>query len=254
VARLFSRDRAGLPDDWRQILAARSAHWRLLDDAERTRLGELADEVLRTKRWEAARGFELTDEVRTVVAGHAGLLALGLDGAPFDGVSTIVVRARAMRRTAPMAGPAKGVLMDSPGVVDGEAHHADGPVMLVWASARREAANPRLGRDVVLHEFAHKLDMLDGTIDGTPPLAGDGQRRRWVDVCTTAYEGVRSGDAVWPLRPYAGTNPGEFFAVASEVFFTLPVQLQGARPELYDVLAGYYRQDPARRVRAALGE
>ena len=73
-----------------------------------------------------------------------------------------------------MAGPAKGVLMDAPGAVDGEAHHADGPVMLVWPSARREAADPRLGRDVVLHEFAHKLDMLDGTIDGTPPT----RRRR----------------------------------------------------------------------------
>ena len=70
-------------------------------------------------------------------------------------------------------------------------------------------------------------------------------------MCTAAYQGVRSGEAVWPLRPYAGTNPGEFFAVATEVFFTLPVQLQAAQPALYDVLAGYYRQDPARRVAAA---
>ncbi len=141
----FTRDHPGLPERWRDILAARSAHWALLSDDERGRLGALADELLRTKRFEAAHGFELTDEVRTLVAGHAGLLALGLDGSPFDGVGTIVVRARAMRRTAPMAGPAKGVLMDSPGAVDGEAHHADGPIMLVWSSARREAANPRLG-------------------------------------------------------------------------------------------------------------
>ena len=183
----FTRDRPGLPERWRDILAARSAHWALLSDGERSRLGELADELLRTKRCEAARGFELTDEVRTLVAGHAGLLALGLDGSPFDGVGTIVVRARAMRRTAPMAGPAKGVLMDSPGAVDGEAHHADGPIMLVWSSARREAANPRLGRDVVLHEFSHKLDMLDGTIDGTPPIADAVARQRWVDVCTAEY-------------------------------------------------------------------
>ena len=129
--------------------------------------------MLRTKRWEAAQGQELTDEVRTVVAGHAALLALGLDESVFDRVGTIVVRSRAMRRTAPMAGPAQGVLMDAPGAVDGEAHHADGPIMLVWPSARREARNPRLGRDVVIHEFAHKLDMLDGTLDGTPPIADD---------------------------------------------------------------------------------
>ena len=153
-------------------MAARSAHWPLLDATEQERLGELADHVVRTKRWEAAKGQELTDEVRTLVAGHAALLALGLDDSAFDRVGTIVVRSRAMRRTAPMAGPAQGVLMDAPGAVDGEAHHADGPIMLVWPSARREARNPRLGRDVVLHEFSHKLDMLDGTIDGTPPMDG----------------------------------------------------------------------------------
>jgi Mlc titration factor MtfA (ptsG expression regulator) len=253
VHRLFSRDRRGrpgLPDGWRAILAARSAQWALLDEAERTRLGELADHVLRTKRWEAARGFELTDEVRTLVAGHAALLVLGLDESAYDRVGTIVVRSRAMRRTAPMAGPAKGVVMDSPGAVDGEAHHADGPIMLVWSSARREAANPRLGRDVVLHEFSHKLDMLDGTIDGTPPIADAAQRARWVDVCTAEYRAVLDGTAGTLLRPYAGTNPGEFFAVATEAFFTRPVPLQEGKPALYEVLAGFYRQDPAARVRA----
>lgn len=250
--RFFQRDRPGLPTGWRDILTARSAQWALLDEAERDRLGELADELLRTKRWEAARSFELTDEVRTLVAGHAALLALGLDGAPFDGVGTIVVRSRAMRRTAPMAGPAKGVLMDAPGAVDGEAHHADGPIMLVWSSARREAANPRLGRDVVLHEFSHKLDMLDGTIDGTPPMADAATRRRWIEVCTAEYRALRLGDGGRVLRPYAGTNPGEFFAVATEAFFTLPLPLEAEKPALYDVLRAYYHQDPAARLRAVI--
>ena len=250
--RFFTRDRPGLPHGWREILAARSAQWALLDERERDRLGELADELLRTKRWEAARGFELTDEVRTLVAGHAALLALELDGSPFDGVGTIVVRARAMRRTAPMAGPAKGVVMDSPGAVDGEAHHADGPIMLVWSSARREAANPRLGRDVVLHEFSHKLDMLDGTIDGTPPIADDAARQQWIDVCTAEYQALRAGDGGRVLRPYGGTNPGEFFAVATEAFFTQPLPLEAEKPALYDVMRSYYRQDTAARVRAIL--
>ena len=250
--RLFHRDRPGLPEGWRDILTARSAQWALLAEPERERLGELADELLRTKRFEAAQGFELTDEVRTLVAGHAALLALGLDGAPFDGVGTIVVRSRAMRRTAPMAGPAKGVLMDAPGAVDGEAHHADGPIMLVWSSARREAANLRLGRDVVLHEFSHKLDMLDGTIDGTPPIEDAAARARWIEVCTAEYQAVRGGDGGGVLRSYAGTNPGEFFAVATEAFFTQPLPVRAARPELYDVLAGYYRQDPAARLESFL--
>ena len=199
--RLFQRERPGLPAGWRSILAARSAHWPLLAPDEQDRLGELADHILRTKRWEAARGQDLTDEVRTLVAGHAALLALGLDESAFDGVGTIVVRSRAMRRAAPMAGPAQGVLMDAPGAVDGEAHHADGPIMLVWPSARREARNPRLGRDVVIHEFSHKLDMLDGTLDGTPPMTDPELRDRWVEVCTTEYHAVRDGTSA--CRPAA---------------------------------------------------
>jgi MtfA peptidase len=251
VRRLFHRDQPGLPAGWQAILAARSAQWRFLADDERARLGELADHILRTKRWEAARGFALSDEVRTLIAGHAALLVLGLDESAYDGVGTIVVRGRAMTRTAPMAGPARGVLMDSPGAVDGEAHPSDGPIMVVWSSARREAANPSWGRDVVLHEFSHKLDMLDGTMDGTPPIADEELRRRWVDVFTAEYRGVRDGTDGW-LRAYAGTNPSECFAVATEAFFTLPIAMQADKPALYEVLAAYYRQDPAARIRAVL--
>jgi MtfA peptidase len=251
VRRFFHRDQPGLPADWRAILAARSAQWGILDDDERTRLGELADHVLRTKRWEAARGFELTDEVRTVIAAHAALLVLGLDESAYDGVGTIVVRSRAMNRTAPMAGPARGVLMDAPGAVDGEAHASGGPIMVVWSSARREAANPSMGRDVVLHEFSHKLDMLDGTMDGTPPIDDADLRRRWVEVLTAEYRAVRDGSDGW-LRSYAGTNPSEFFAVATEAFFTVPIAMHADKPALYDVLADYYRQDPAARVRTVL--
>jgi Mlc titration factor MtfA (ptsG expression regulator) len=233
------------------MLAARSAHWRFLSPSEQDRLGELADDVLRSKRWEAARGFTLTDEVRTLIAGHAALLVLGLDETAYDGVGTIVVRGRAMRSTAPMAGPARGVLMDPPEAVDGEAHHGDGPIMVVWSSARREAANPSWGRDVVLHEFAHKLDMLDGTMDGTPPIEDPDLRQRWVDVCTAEYAAVRDGSDGW-MRSYAGTNPGEFFAVATEAFFTMPIAMQADKPALYDVLRGYYRQDPAARISSVL--
>jgi Mlc titration factor MtfA (ptsG expression regulator) len=247
---LFRRRRDGLPAAWREILTARSAQWALLDEGERARLGELAEGLLVDKRWEAARGFKLTDEVRTVIAGHAALLALGLDGDPYDSVGTIVVRSGAMRRRAPAPqwGRVGGIVDGSPAPVDGEAHHRDGPMMISWSSARREAANPGLGRDVVLHEFAHKLDMFDGIVDGTPPLTDAGARQRWIDVCTAEYEAVRRGEP-GVLRPYAGVNPGEFFAVATETFFTRPVAMEAEKPELYGVLAAYYRQRPAERVR-----
>jgi MtfA peptidase len=249
---LSRRRRDGLPATWREILTARSAQWALLDEAERARLGELAEALLVDKRWEAARGFTITDEVRTLIAGHAALLALALDGDPYDGVGTIVVRTGAMRRRPPEPqwGRVGGIVDGSPAPVDGEAHHRDGPVMINWSSARREAANPQLGRDVVLHEFAHKLDMFDGTVDGTPPLADDVALQRWIEVCTAEYEAVRRGEPSL-LRPYAGVNPGEFFAVATETFFTRPIAMEAEKPDLYGVLAAYYRQHPAARVRRA---
>jgi MtfA peptidase len=242
-------NRPGLPAAWREILEARSAQWRLLDDAERDRLGELAGWLLRERRWEAARGFELSDEVRTLVSAHAALPILALDETWYDGVGAIVVRDGSMTQYH-SAGPIRGTLERSPQAVDGESYHGDGPLMVSWRAARREAANPRFGRDVVLHEFAHKIDMHDGVLDGTPLLPDDAERQRWVDVCTAHYEAVRSGETGSFLRSYAGTNPGEFFAVATETFFTRPVELAQRNPELYEVFGAFYDQDPAARMRA----
>ena len=242
-------ERTGLPDAWRQILEGRSAQWRLLEPAQRDRLGELADWMLRDKRWEAARDFELTDEVRTVVSAHASLLILGLDESWYDSIGSIVVRAGSMTQYGGSTGPIRGTVSGVPQWIDGETHHGDGPLMVSWRAARREATQLRLGRDVVIHEFAHKIDMRDGTLDGTPILDTDEVRERWVTVCTEHYEAVRFGMSGPLLRQYGGTNVGEFFAVATETFFTRPVELAEQKPDLYEVFAGFYRQDPADRMR-----
>jgi Mlc titration factor MtfA (ptsG expression regulator) len=103
----------------------------------------------------------------------------------------------------------------------------------------------------VYHEFAHQLDMLDGLTDGTPPLGDEAARQRWVEVCTAAYDTVRAeGSPV--LRRYAGTNPAEFFAVATEVFFNRPLELCEHEPALFAELRSFYRQDPAARLRRNL--
>lgn len=241
--------RPGLPDGWEDLLEVRSAQWRLLEAPDRARLGELADWFLRTKRLEAARGFELTDEVRTLLAAHACLLILGLDESWFDAVGTIVVRSGSMTQRSNSAGPISGTVNGAPMDVDGEAHHGDGPIMVSYRAVRREAGQMRVGRDVVLHEFAHKIDMLDGVLDGTPHLAGDGDIERWVEVCTHHYHEVRKGTAGRILREYGGTNPGEFFSVVTETFFTRAVELAEQKPDLYDVFAAFYGQDPAARLR-----
>lgn len=238
-----------LPGNWREICDRGSAAWRLLDDDERIRAGDYAAHLLATKNWEPARGFEFGDEPRTIVSIHAALLILGLDPSHYDTVKTIIVRASSYRRSH-QAGRIAGTVETRPGAIDGEAEHGWGSVMVAWDAARREARNPRLGRDVVIHEFAHKLDMRDGVVNGTP-LLDEPTRGRWVEVCTSVFDEVREGDWQSILRPYAGTDPGEFFAVAAEAFLTKPVELLAALPELYELMAGYLHQDPAGRVERA---
>lgn len=250
----FRRDRPGLPDEWRQILDVRSAQWARLDAGERDRLAELADHIARTKRWEAARGLEITDEIRTLVSAHAALLILGLDESRYDSVRSIVVRKNALRKPPPTPGwgPVAGVVDGSTSVIDGEAHDHRGPLMINWVTFRREAAAPRWGRDVVLHEFAHKIDMHDLSVDGTPMLPDEAFRARWVEVCTAEYDALQVGaDPDGVLRDYAGTNPAEFFAVTTEVFFTRGALMAERKPDLYDVFRTFYGQDPAAREHRA---
>ena len=235
------------PDGWEDDVAGWLVHFDALDADERVLLGEIIGELLNRKRWEAARGFTLTDEMRLTIAAQAALLALGLDADCYHEVRAVIVTPTTRVLTGPRPGPAAGVVVDGPFPVIGQAHGRRGPVIIAWDAVRRDLRDPHRGHNVVFHEFAHKLDMLDGYIDGTPPLADRATHERWVAVCTAAYDALRRGEG-GILRPYAGTNPGEFFAVATEVFFAQPVELRDEKPDLYEVLSGFYRQDPAARV------
>jgi MtfA peptidase len=251
VARLGRwRPRGGtpsLPTGWEDITARAVAHWAVLDDAERAHLGELMEQLVSRKRWEAANGFEVTDDIRVVIAAQACLLILGLDIDYYRRVGSIIVHPTTMTLRGVRPGPARGVVTDSPLPILGQAHDQRGPVIIAWDAARSEARHPERGHNVVFHEFAHKLDMLDNVIDGTPPLPDPATRERWIDVCTYEYQLLRAGRSGHLLRDYAAVNPGEFFAVATEIFFDLPREMLTHKPALYDVLRGFYRQDPARR-------
>lgn len=240
--------RGPFPRRWRPLVAAGVPHWRVLDDAERERLEATIVHLLVDKRWEAARGFALDDEIRVTIAAQAALLALGLPDDAYDDVGTIIVHPTTMRLTGPRPGPVHGTMTDSPRSLLGQAHY-DGPVIIAWDAARASARHPERGHNVVFHEFAHKLDMRDGLVDGTPPLRSEAERRRWIAVCSEELELLRRGPDEL-LGSYAATNPAEFFAVATELFFGTPVELEAAKPELYDVLRGFYRQDPAQRARS----
>jgi Mlc titration factor MtfA (ptsG expression regulator) len=220
--------------------------WPQLDDHEQRRLLEVADWLLSHKRWEAARGFELDDTVRVVIAAQAALLVLGLSTDHFRLVSAIIVHPSTLQTSGVRAGPSPGTVTADRLAVLGLAQDGRGPVAVAWDQALAGAHRAERGHNVVLHEFAHKLDMLDGTIDGTPLLPRD-VRADWVRVCTEVYDDLVAGVPRPPMRWYGATNPGEFFAVATEVFFEQAQDLATFEPQLYDVLTRFYRQDPAAR-------
>ncbi len=217
--------------------------WSRFTAPEQLRLTADTDAILGSKRWEAANGFELTRGMRVTIAAQAAVLVLGLQLDAYRHVRTIVVHPTTMIRTGQRAGPVRGVVSDGPLPLLGEAAHDDGPVSIAWDSLVNEARHPETGHNVVFHEFAHKIDMLDGLVDGTPPMPVGPDRDRWIAVCTELFDRLRRGDTT-VLRPYAAVSPGEFFAVATEVFFTIPRELAAAEPSLYGVLRSYYRQDP----------
>ncbi|MDT7536729.1 MAG: MtfA peptidase [Actinomycetota bacterium] len=243
------RRRVGLPPDGRQIVAQHLSVWPSLDDDEQQRLLQVTDELLSRKRWEAAQGFELTDTVRVVIAAQAALLVLNLSTDHYRQVSGIVVHPTTVTTSGVRPGPSLGTVTSDPLPVLGLAQDRRGPVVLAWDNVLAGAHREEPGHNVVLHEFAHKLDMLDGTIDGTPLISRDA-RDDWVRVCTGVYDDLVAGFPRPPMRWYGATNPGEFFAVATEVFFEQSRELAAYEPELYDVLARFYRQDPATREQA----
>jgi Mlc titration factor MtfA (ptsG expression regulator) len=236
------------PDEWRTLLDHRVAHWRMLDGDERELLEEYIRIFLVDKRWEAANGFELSEEMQVSISAMACLLILGLDYDYYEKVKWIAVHPTTLVLTGPRSVGDTDIIDDSPYPILGQAAF-DGPTIIAWDAAREQARHPERGYNVVYHEFAHKLDMLDGTVDGTPPLATDEERARWIEVCTDEYDRMRRGDGGGVLDDYATVNPGEFFAVATEAFFDRPVRMEEHKPELYEVLSNFYRQHPADRER-----
>ncbi|HEY7135004.1 MAG TPA: M90 family metallopeptidase [Acidimicrobiia bacterium] len=241
----------GLPAGWADIVERNVLMWPTLDDGEHARLEDAADWLLRHKHWEAAHGFDLTDEMRVTIAIQAALLVLGLGVDEYREVSAVVVHPTTMLSHGPAPGPVPGTLTDEAVWLLGQAHDARGPVLLAWDRVRDSARRPGRGDNVVFHEFAHKLDMVNHVLDGTPLLHSRRDVARWVAVCTEVYDALRAGADRPPLRDYAATNTAEFFAVATEAFFDASIELERNEPDLYDVLRGYYEQDPAARARRA---
>ena len=239
------------PPQWEAFVRANLAHYRVLGEAERSELKAMIQVFLEEKQWEGCGGLQLTDEIRVTIAAQACLLQLGPPHDYYHNVDSILVYPSTV--VVPERSPGVFERVDAPvGApvpILGQAF-ARGPVILVWDAVLHGARHPEQGHNVVYHEFAHQLDMLDGAADGTPPLAGPDQLSQWVAVCTREFQRLRGlaeqGQRTF-LDAYGAQNEAEFFAVATEEFFDRPLALQQHAPDLYRVLSDYYRQDPAAR-------
>ena len=213
-----------------------------LEPAERRRLRTLSLEFLAEKEIAGARGLEVGDDMRLTIALQACLpiLNLGLD-AYNDWVGIVVYPGDFVVPRNEIDD--SGVVHEYDDPVLGEAWQG-GPVLVSWF----DDANELDGVNVVIHEFAHKLDMRNGEPDGMPALHREMDARQWAHDFSDAYADfcarVDDGEDM-PLDPYAAEHPAEFFAVASEAFFETPLLLREEYPEVYAQLAMYYRLDPA---------
>jgi MtfA peptidase len=242
------------PDEYRELVLQRVPLARQLDTAERSKLEALIRIFLSEKNFEGAPGFELSAEMRLVVAARACLLVLHrieLDEPLYPDLDTIILYPSAYR--APQARRQGAVVIEGEQARLGESW-SRGVVVLSWAAVQSGGANLADGHDVVLHEFAHQLDGEDGVMDGTPELDAIERYAQWSEVMGAEYAALRGAverHRKTSIDRYGATNEAEFFAVVVESFFEKPLFLERRHPELYIELRDYFRFDPAARLRQA---
>jgi Mlc titration factor MtfA (ptsG expression regulator) len=236
------------PPEWEATISRHVPHYAYLSPAEKARLRDEVQVFVAEKNWEGCGGLFVTEEMKVTIAAQACLMALGLEGEPFRGVLSILIYPAGY--AVPDHRTHEGLSIVGESARLGEAWYR-GPVILSWAEIEADAHHAGDGSNLVWHEFAHQVDMLDRSINGTPPLATRAERVRWYEVMTAEYEQLQrdaeSGRATL-LDTYGADSEAEFFAVASECFFDCPVELRHEHPRLYEILRDYYRQDPAARI------
>jgi MtfA peptidase len=234
--------RANIGDDAWNALMARSRLFARLDAGERTRLRELAARFLARKSFTAAAGHVLTEEQRTAIAALACLPILHLGFEWLGGWREVIVYPGEFRVKREHHDEHTGVVTVGEDELIGEAWER-GPVILSWADIATDLKQPFDGFNVVAHEIAHKLDMLDGAMNGVPRLPREIARREWIETLQPAYDGlVREVDRGREtfIDPYAAESTDEYFAVVSELHFSDPAGLAHAEPAVAALLARFY--------------
>lgn len=235
-----------VPAEWREHLRTYMPFYEHIPASLQERLHGLMHVFLREKTFVGCNGLVVTDEMRIVIAGYACLLVLNRPGVPrhafYDELMSILVYPTAF--IVHESDEEDGIVTESASVLSGQAWDSR-RIILSWEDIQdgvQEHAN------VVLHEFAHYLDLEDETMDGAPGLGNTAEYEQWSATFWEEYDrlvdDVDAGHETL-LDPYAATEPAEFFAVVTETFFHQPHALRAAHPKLYEQLMKYYRLDPA---------
>ena len=227
-----------LPDEHRALLMEEVPIYARLPEEIRQKLDGALQVFLHEISFEACGGLEgITDEMRLVIGSQAVLLLIESGYRDFGQLRSVLVYPDAYR------------VMDEFGMEDirlGESWDT-GSVVLSWQSVRAGSSNPEDGLNVVLHEFAHQIDQVDGEADGLPILKRRDDYREWAEAFGASFdllcERVNKGQRT-VLDDYGATNPAEFFAVATETFFEKPTQLHREHPDVYDEMRRFYGLDP----------
>lgn len=238
------------PAAWEAILERTVPYFRCLTPEDQDELRGHIQVFLDEKRFEGLGKppVQITDEVRVTIAAQACMLLLRRETDYYPSLRSILVYPS--RYVAPARQQiGAGLVLEGANVRAGESWHR-GSVVLSWSDVQAGVADPCDGQNVVIHEFAHQLDGESGSVEGAPPLASGSMYAAWARVFQREYNSLVTdlrGGRPTVLGSYAATNPAEFFAVATEVFFERPWDLKGRHPELYEKMREFFRQDPADR-------
>ncbi len=240
-----------LKPEWIEIIRHNVPYYHYLTVDEQTELHGHIQVFLHEKDFEGCGGLVITDEIRVTIAAQACILLLHRKADYFPLTTSILVYPHHYfaRTSKHLPG---GIVEEGIQGRMGESWKG-GPIVLSWDDVLKGAANPHDGRNVVFHEFAHELDGESGAMDGAPPLPKATMYRSWARVLSNEYKELLHNLELnhrHLIDSYGATNPAEFFAVVTEEFFEIPLQLKSHHPELYDQMSAFYQQDPAGRLKS----
>lgn len=238
------------PEQWERYLLTNFWQYRYLTDANKESVRNITKVLVAEKNWEGCKGLAVTEEIQVTIASIAALLVIELPhNNYYANTESILVYPYDYVATEVHAGPGR-TISEVPTIRAGETSYT-GPVVLSWPDVITAGRHQGFPNNVVLHEFAHKLDWNNGAVDGVPGLATKAECDRWEKVMSVEYqrhcEATANGTGTL-INPYGATSPPEFFAVVTECFFQQPQNLQLHHPDLYSLFRNYYGHDPAQWV------